>query len=191
LLVGICAGNEEAVEKLVRLYLDKLVGVGRQTYRRKFADVPRPGEDEEDAALSALDSFCAAAREGKVHDLANRHQLWKLLAKITVRKICDQRERATAKKRGGKDAVPTGLTDALGEVVSKLTGPEAAAELADTIRAAMDALDDQELKRIAQMYLNERSPADIAEELGVTERTVYRKLEVIHEHWDRYFADSR
>ncbi len=191
LLVGICAGDEDAIEKLVHLYLDRLVGLGRQTYRRKFADIGRPAEDEEDAGLSALDSFIAAAREGKVHDLANRHELWKLLVKITVRKIYDQRQRAIAQKRGGKHPAATGSADALDEAVSQRPGPEAAAELDDTYRAAMDVLDDQELKRIAEMDLEDRSRAEIAEALGVTERTVYRKLGVIHEHWDRFFADGR
>src|SRR5437879_4996882 len=87
LLTAVCAGDAEAIARLVQLYLDRLVRVGQETYRRKLGDVPRPVEDEQDAALSALDSFCARARDGKVRDLVNRAQLWTLLVKITVGKI--------------------------------------------------------------------------------------------------------
>ena len=196
LLADICAGDEEALEKVVDLFLDRLVGVARQTYRQRFGDIPRPVEDEEDAALSALNSFCARARDGKIPKLTNRRHLWKLLVKITIGKVYDQRDRATAKKRGGmakkrRGKDPLGAAEALSQVVSKLTGPDVHAALEDTIRAAMRELVDPELKRIAEMELNGSSCAEIAEALGFTERTVYRKLELIHEHWDRHFADNR
>jgi hypothetical protein len=168
LLSGVCAGDEEAVEKLVHLYLDRLVEFGSRTYRRKFADTPRPAEDEEDAALSALDSFCAAARDGKHQDLANRNHLWNLLTKITIRKIYDQRKKALAEKRGGKNSAQTVPPQALHEVISSLPGPEAEAEWADTYRNAMKVLANPELKR-----------------------TVYRKLEIIKKDWDVYFAGDR
>jgi DNA-directed RNA polymerase specialized sigma24 family protein len=188
LLAGVSDGDEKAIEKLVHVYLDRLVGVGRRKYR-SLGNIPRPVEDEEDAALSALDTFCGRAREGKIQDLANREQLWALLVKITIRKVYDQRERATAKKRRGKD--PPGSAAALDQVISELPGPQAEAELKDTYRAAMDLLTDPDLKRIAEMDLEGRNRAEIAEGLGLTERTVYRKLQVIREHWDRFFANDR
>jgi DNA-directed RNA polymerase specialized sigma24 family protein len=186
----ICAGNEDAARKLVELYLKRLVRLGNQTYERTFGKVPRPAEDEEDAALSALDSFCARARAGKVHDLANRNQLWKLLVTITVRKIYDQRKRATALKRGGTDG--QGAAAGVEQAISKLPAPDAQAELADTYRAAMDALDgDPELTKIAEMELEGRTRAEIAKALGLTDRTIYRKLQVIHDQWNRFFASAQ
>jgi hypothetical protein len=86
LLLGICGGNGDAIQKLVDIYLEPLVNFGRRKYRRKFADIPRPAEDEEDAALSALDSFCAAAREGRINGFSNRHQ-------TVYRELKDIRER--------------------------------------------------------------------------------------------------
>ncbi len=182
LLAEVCAGDEAAVEKLVHRYLDRLVAVGRQTYRQRFGDVPRPVEDEEDAALSALKSFWAAVSEGKVHELANRQQLWSLLVKITIRKVYDQRERALAQKRGGTAAARA--ADVLDEVVSQMPPPEAEA----TRRAALAALGDPELRKIAEMDLEGSTRAEIAGSLNLTERTVYRKLEVIRDQWERTFA---
>src|SRR4051794_18121905 len=66
---GLHKGDAEAMNRLVERYFDLLVGVGRQKYRRTFGDIPRPAEDEEDAALSALDSFCADVKEGRIRDL--------------------------------------------------------------------------------------------------------------------------
>jgi hypothetical protein len=198
LLVEVCAGDEAAVEKLVHRYLDRLAAVGRQTYRQKFGDVPRPVEDEEDAALSALKSFWARASDGRVHHLANRQQLWSLLVKITIRKIYDQRERALAQKRGRTAAVSA--ADGLEQVLSQLPPPEAEAELEDTRRAALAALDDpalgdpklrRKLRRIAEMDLEGRTRKEIAESVKLHERRVYGKLKLIREHWNQTFAADR
>ncbi len=75
--------------------------------------------------------------------------------------------------------------------MSKLPDPQVEAELADTYRAAMDSLLDPVLKRIAVMDLEGRSRPEIAEALGMTERTVYRKLELIQEKWDGLAAVGR
>ncbi len=187
---GLYEGDEDAVTRLVERYLERLVGLGRQTYRRKFGNIPRPTEDEEDAALSAFDSFCAAVKAGQIRNLQNRHELWGLLVKIMIRKVYDQRDRITAKKRGGRDS-SMNVADGMDGVVSQLTGPEALAELRDTYRVAIDKLDDAELKQIAEMDLGGRTRAEIAEALRMTERTVYRKLVNIHEQWDQTFAADR
>jgi hypothetical protein len=39
-------------------------------------------EDEEDAALSAFDSFCRGATAGRFPQLGDRHDLWRLLGSI-------------------------------------------------------------------------------------------------------------
>ena len=190
LFADLKGGDEEAADALVRRYLDALVHKAQATYFRKFDNVPRPVEDEEDAALSALDSFLGGIRAGRFPQLRDRIGLWPLLVKITVRKVYDQRERALAKKRGGGKVAQT-RPDSVEQLIDGLPGPQAAAELADTYRAAMESLENPELRRIAELHLDGRTKEEIAAELGVTERTIYRKLEVIHEQWDRCFADVR
>lgn len=205
-------GDELAAAELAKRYLDRMIGVGRATYYRKLDNIPRPAEDEEDAALSALDSFIDGAREGKFAQLQDRNNLWGLLVKITVRKVYDQRQRALAKKRGGGATVTAELIDGIvasseqpsvandelpprrrsqsvEQLIDDLPGPQAAAELADTYRVAVESLEDSELRQIAEMELAGTTKEEIAVRLGVTERTVYRKLDVIHELWDHRFAD--
>lgn len=174
--------DREAANHLVERYFKRLVGVARNTYQEKLGGIPRPAEDEEDAALSALESIFAGVREGKIKEVVNRHQLLALLFKVTIRKVYDQRERATAQMRGG-GRKPVAVEE-LEHMISKMPDASARAELADTYRAAMDALGDAELKRIAAMDLEGSSRPEIAEALGMTERTVYRKLKLIHEKWD-------
>jgi hypothetical protein len=146
---GLEGGGAEAANRLVERYFDELVRVAQREYGGKFGGVSRPAEDEEDAALSAVQSFFEAARDGRIQNVANRRQLWALLVKITIRKVYDQRERANAMKRGGKQARAS--ASALEKVESKAPDPQDIAELADTYRAAMDALTDAELKRIAEL----------------------------------------
>lgn len=186
MLAGLKAGDEEASEKLVHRFLDRLVAFGKAVYRRRFHDTPRVPEDEEDAAISALQSFLRRAQRQEFQQLSNRQDLWRLLARITIRKIFDQRERALTAKRGGK--VQRLRLDDAEHLLVEMPGPEIAAETMDTYRAAMDKLDRADLKRIAQMALDGWARAEIAKELGISDRTVYRKLQLIWEAWNGYQA---
>lgn len=179
-------GREDAVNRLVNHFFEKLVRVGQQQYRSTFAGIPRPVEDEEDAALSALNTFVAKVRRGEVVDIAHCDQLWGLLVTITIRKVYRQRERANAKVRGG-GAISSDDIDGL---VSELPSPEVAAELADTYRAAMACIDDDDLRSLAVMELEGKTRPEMAAATGYTERTVYRKLQLIHTKWDTRFADA-
>ncbi|HKI21310.1 MAG TPA: ECF-type sigma factor, partial [Isosphaeraceae bacterium] len=92
-------GDQTAAQPLWERYFSKLVVVARaklSRLRRATADA-----DEEDAALSAFNSFCAGAARGKFPQLADRDDLWRLLVVITARKAMAQANRQGRKKRGG------------------------------------------------------------------------------------------
>lgn len=179
-------GDDDAVDALVRRYFDKLVRVAKRVYRAKFNDVSRSAEDEEDAALSALKSFWVHAAD--FTELTDRSDLWKLLATITIRKVYRQRRRAMSVKRGGGGEQAWASED-LDKFVDDLSDPEAATEFEDTCRAAMAML-NLDLKHVAQLWLEEKTTTEIADELGVTERTVYRRLAAIREVWDKHFGEA-
>lgn len=63
--------------------------------------------------------------------------------------------------------------------------PEFAAEFADLCGSMLDSLGDETLKQIAQMKLKNYDAVDIAKTLGVTRRTVERKLLIIRGRWER------
>ena len=61
-------GDHEAVRLLWQRYYPRLVALAR----KKLQDTPRRVADEEDAALSAFDSFCRRAEQGQFPDLKDR-----------------------------------------------------------------------------------------------------------------------
>ena len=95
-------GDHGAAQALWERYFDRLVRLARKkllAQRRLGAD-----EDEEDAALSAFDSFCDGAARGRFPLLGDREDLWRLLVVITARKAGAQAQRRRARKRGGDHA---------------------------------------------------------------------------------------
>src|SRR5271165_4119963 len=100
-------GDQAAAQPLWERYFSRLVVVARgklRKLRRTTAD-----EDEEDAAISAFNSFCAGAAQGKFPQLADRDDLWKLLVVITARKAMAQASRQGRQKRGGGRIVDEAL----------------------------------------------------------------------------------
>src|SRR5262245_15997347 len=81
-IASLKAGNAEAAEALWRRYFEALVRLARARLR----GTSRAVADEEDAALSAFDSFCRGAACGRYPRLDDRDDLWRLLVVITERK---------------------------------------------------------------------------------------------------------
>ena len=68
-------GNSSAAERIWAQCFPQLVLFARDRLR----GLPRRAADEEDVALSAMDSFFRAAERGRFPDLADRDGLWRLL----------------------------------------------------------------------------------------------------------------
>src|SRR4051812_37747280 len=82
-LAGLQQGEpDEPAQRLWGRYFDRLVHLARARLRA----APRGPADEEDVALSAFDSFCRGAAEGRFPRLGGRDDLWRLLVSITTRK---------------------------------------------------------------------------------------------------------
>ena len=61
----------------------------------------RAVSDEEDVVLSVFDSFYAAAEKGRFPDLSDRDDLWRLLLRMSARKVIDKRRHELRQRRGG------------------------------------------------------------------------------------------
>jgi DNA-directed RNA polymerase specialized sigma24 family protein len=186
-------GDQEAAQPLWERYFSKLVVVARARLRRL-----RPtsaGEDEEDAAISAFNSFCAGAARGKFPQLADRDDLWRLLVVITARKAIAQANRQGRKKRGGgwvvTEAVLFARDDGGGEgslaglerIAAQGPTPEFAAMMAEQCRRLLDALDDDSLRQVAVSRMEGYNNDEIAQQLGCARRTIARRLELIRKTW--------
>src|SRR5262249_3160974 len=91
-----CAGDHDATQQLWQRYFQRLVELAR----KKLRGAPRGMADEEDVALSALDSFFRGAEQGRFPQLHDRDDLWYLLLVITERKAIDLVNHEKAQKRG-------------------------------------------------------------------------------------------
>src|SRR6266404_2020462 len=90
-------GDPSAIRKLWEAYFPRLVGLAR----KKLQESPRRAADEEDVALSAFDSFCDGAAQGRFPELTDRDDLWHVLVTITARKALQLLRREHRQKRGG------------------------------------------------------------------------------------------
>jgi hypothetical protein len=109
------AGEGEAARELWRRYFTTLVRLARERLRA----TRRAAADEEDVALSALDSFFAGVAAGRYPRLEDRDDLWRILVTITTRKAIDQVQHERRQKRGGGRVAGA---SALGARTPKATG---------------------------------------------------------------------
>jgi DNA-directed RNA polymerase specialized sigma24 family protein len=160
----------------------------------KLAGVPRRAADEEDVALSAFDSFCRAAEQGRFPQLHDRNDLWQLLVVITDRKAGALARLERRQKRGGGkvlgEAALRGADGAaddspLGQIIGQEPSPEFAAQVAEECRRLLEALNDAELQAIALRKMEGYTVEEIAEQQAVVPRTVKRKLQLIRRIWEQ------
>src|SRR5262245_22273365 len=126
-------GNNDAATALWRLYFHRLVRLAQ----RRLGAAARRAADEEDVALSVFRCLCDGAARGRIPDITDRDDLWRLLTTMTIRKAIDQKRRAGGLKRGRGlvrgDSVFEDLPDAAGldQVLGDEPTPEWLAMLAE------------------------------------------------------------
>jgi DNA-directed RNA polymerase specialized sigma24 family protein len=177
------AGDAGATQGLWSRYYQALVELAR----RKLRGQPRGPADEEDAALSAFDSFCRQAQAGRFPQLQDRDDLWRLLVVITARKVLRLVERERAQKRGGgrvrAEADLPGDDEVLAQVVGTEPTPEFAAQVAEECQRLLDLLGDPRLRAIAVWKMEGHTNEEIATRLNCSPFTVTRKLGRIRSTW--------
>jgi hypothetical protein len=150
------AGEGDAAQRLWQRYFEDLVRLARDRLR----GAPKGAADEEDAALSAFDSFCRGAARQRYPRLDDRHDLWRLLVVITERKALDLARRQRRLKRGGGRIL--GISelvdgDTEGRGIAGLPAPEPtpefAALVADECRALLGRLGDDASRAVARLRM--------------------------------------
>jgi DNA-directed RNA polymerase specialized sigma24 family protein len=184
------ADDRHAVQNLWESYFPRLVELAR----RKLQHAPRRAADEEDVALSALDSFCRAAAANRFPQLQDRDELWQLLVVITARKAINlvQHER-TQKAGGGRvrnlSALAGGDSDEAGpafaELISREPDPGFAAQVAEECRHLLEKLGKEQLRSVAIWKMEGYRNEEIAAKLGCAVATVERRLRVIRTLWGK------
>jgi DNA-directed RNA polymerase specialized sigma24 family protein len=185
------AGDHLAAQPLWEGYFQRLVRLARS----RLQGSPRRAADEEDVALSAFESFCRRAEQGRFPQLADRDDLWQLLVVLTVRKAIKLREHENRQKRGGGrvfDESALRDTESSLESVAGLdnfVGPEPtpafAAQVAEECERLLALLDSDEQRSLALWKMEGYTNDEIAEKLGCVARTVKRKLYLIRNIWSQ------
>jgi DNA-directed RNA polymerase specialized sigma24 family protein len=182
------AGDREAAQPLWEKYVRRLAARARQ----RLAGAPRRAADEEDVALSAFDSFCRAAEQGRFPRLDDRHDLWQLLLMLTDRKAHDLVRDERRQRRGGGNVLDEAALGSaqesaafsLVQVPDAEPSPAFAALLAEQCQRLLDRLDDPALRRVAVLKLEGYTVEEIAVRLGRVPRTVKRWLQLIRRIWN-------
>jgi DNA-directed RNA polymerase specialized sigma24 family protein len=179
------AGDHAAAQPLWEGYFRRLVALARW----RLLGTPRRVAGEEDVALSAFDSFCRGAEQGRFPKLEDRDDLWQLLVLLTARKARQFVRHQCRGKRGvGKILTEADFAVAvagvgLAAVIGTDPQPEFAAAVAEQWRRLLDALPDAELRQIVVRKMEGHTPEDIPARLRCVPRTVERRLRLIRDLW--------
>jgi RNA polymerase sigma factor (sigma-70 family) len=179
-------GDQLAAEKLWDRYIQALIRLAC----RKLRDAPRRVTDENDIVVTAFNHFLQGVQTNRFRKLDDRHDLWQILVMLTERRAVDRlRREATASKRlptESESAASDGErsnASPLERVRDERPTPEFAAEATEEYGVLLDLLEDRDTRMIAIWKMEGYTNREIAEKLGVTERTIGRKLEAIRARW--------
>lgn len=188
------AGDGDAASPLWERYFRRLVGLARH----RLAERPRLGADAEDVALSAFDSFCRGAENGRFPRLKDRDDLWHVLVTITARKAQHLIRDQSRQKRGGGAVMgesaflaADGGDDArrgIEQVLAQGPGPEFVVQLTDEFERLFERLGDPDLRTIASLRMQGHTIDEISAQIGRAPATVERKLKVIRTLWENELA---
>jgi len=182
------AGEEQALDQILKRFRNLLLSRAGQ----RLGGAARRACDEEDVAQEVCLDLHKGAEAERWKDIANRHDLVKLLAHIAERKAANLLRRERAQKRGGgrvlDEAAAAGSPDASGEAGLERLAIDADEQPAEDVLGAewlercLDCLAPT-LRPVAEMNLFGRTVPEIASELGCSERTIARKLAIIRARW--------
>jgi DNA-directed RNA polymerase specialized sigma24 family protein len=147
----------------------------------------------EDVALSAFDSFCRGAEQGRFPQLGDRDDLWRLLFVITERKAIDLVKHEKAARRGGDkvrslDALRGQSSNSDGapvDVAGREPTPAEVAEIADNCRRLLSLLADETLCDVALARMEGYTNKEIAERKALAVPTIERKLGRFRKIWGK------
>ena len=195
-LARLKAGRTDAAGKIWQRYVENLVRLAR----RKLGRSPRRAADEEDVVLSAFDGFLKGVADERFNKLDDRDDLWQVLVMLTERRAIALRRRELALKRGGGEvrgesvfarhegngSHKPGLDQACGREAT----PAFAAEMTEQLCHLLEQLSDDTQRQIALGKLEGMTNQELAKKLGISLRTVERKLGLIRDKWSGEFFDG-
>ncbi len=176
------AGKAGAAEVIWRRFYERVVRFAD----RKLTLNPDRSVDGEDIAQVALGEFCSAVQSGRYQELANREQLWDLLAVFTLNRVRKHIRACNTLKRSDPSGSREELSGA--NLLGELQSPAAPIIMQDMILHWLDRLDQEdpsgELKQIALWTLEDVSGSEIARILKKRKSSILQKIRLIRLLWE-------
>jgi DNA-directed RNA polymerase specialized sigma24 family protein len=174
-------GDSAAANRIWHHYFDRLV----RSVRHKLYGQNRAVSDEEDIVLSVFDSFYGAVEKGRFPDLTDRSDLWRLLLRMSARKVVDKRRHDQRQRRGG-DVKLHSLDHATDEenvfeAIGNEPTPEMVLMMQESVEQFFSHLGVGQLRDLAGAKLEGYSNAELARRFDCSERTIERRLHLIRE----------
>lgn len=188
LLVRIQNGrDDEACQELWDAVFDRVITVAR----KRLSSHHRRVVDEEDIALSAINSFLRAAETGRLRSYQHRDELWRVLFLITARKVLHRSTEQSAEKRGNGlvrgDSVFSTSDGINAGGIDSFPDPRHPDRFVDSLigecRERVESLPDETLRTIALLRMEGFEVAEIAAQLDLAVATIKRKLARIRQIW--------
>lgn len=182
------AGDAAAAQKLWDHYHVELLSHAKQ----RIATAPQTLGDEEDVVLSVFGSIWRGAAAGRFDSVINRDELWWLLLGITkqkavnhVRREMAQRRRPSSAGHQHEVAIVRSPSYSFDELVGNAPTAEFMVSLQEQYLRLLNLLRDDRLRTVVELRVEGRTVPEIAKSLGIGERAVERKLQLIREKWKR------
>ena len=176
--------DDAAVHQLWEHYFQRLTEIAR----RRLPTNQKRAYDEEDVALSAINSFCQGLGGGRFPILNDEGNLWALLVLIVARKAAHRVRDDRALKRGGgsvqgESVFADNPRAGIQGVISSEPTPEFARQVFEETDHLYHVLPDDNLRQIALLKMEGLTNREVADQLGCVERTVERRLKLIRQIW--------
>jgi RNA polymerase sigma factor (sigma-70 family) len=190
---GLKTGEAEAAQRIWERYSEQLLTVAR----RKLGGIHRSVVDEDDVAQNVFSTICRGAADGRFKEVKNRDELWWLLVAITRQKVADHVRREGALKRGAgrvhvESQIPgtDGERSAFDQIMGNSPTPDFLTMLNEEFQRLLGLLRDDCLREIVIMRLEGFTVSEIATKLGIGQRAVERKLQLIRAKFTKEFSKS-
>ncbi len=185
-LDGLRQEDSVAVRQLWERYYQRLLDLAS----RRLPGNIRRDFDEEDVALSVIDSLCRGIAAGRFPDLADQDSLWALLIVITKRKCRARIRRHTAQKRGGgktqgESAFDVKSGGGISGEIGEEPSPEFAAQMTEEVALLLERLEDDVTRQLAVLKLEGYTNQEAAQQLKCSLTTVERRLRLIRKTWSQ------
>lgn len=149
--------------------------------------------DENDVVTSAFFHLIKAMRDEKTKDFASRREFWRLLRIITKRQISDWVRREHAQKRGGGRVISMSSIERANELFeAQQSDPHVCEEdLLGRLQALAKLLKHPKTEQVIHLKVRGRTNSKIAQELGLSVRTIQYLISDIEAAWKREFFTKR